>query len=391
MRQHTIPVRPARSLRALAGLLALALLICLASGSLGSAARADDKSDELRDKYKQLEEQLAEEKDELKTIQSHRQDAQSQQQNLKRQRDLLTEQIETLVAAMDETQRKISLKQEEIELKQAEIDGRWDEFKAQMEAMQMMHDTGTVAMLFTATDLYELLTFSDVLQQMSEKQTEVLDFMKTQRAELNAQKEELDADLAQLEADKADMEAKVSELAGNIQSLDSTISAAKAQEQAQQVEIDATEKAYEEAKAEFDRYIASLTASSSNPVFVSGTFVWPTSSSRITQYYGNGHGGVDVGAAAGTPIYAAAEGTVLISGWHDHPYSYGNYVVIDHGGGMSTIYAHMSSRACSSGDYVQQGQVIGYVGNTGYSKGNHLHFEVRVNGTRTNPMNYFSA
>lgn len=388
MRQHTIPVRPARSLRALAALLALALLACLASGSLGSAARADDKSDELRDKYKQLEEQLAEEKDELKTIQSHRQDAQSQQQNLKRQRDLLTEQIETLVAAMDETQRKISLKQEEIELKQAEIDGRWDEFKAQMEAMQMMHDTGTVAMLFTATDLYELLTFSDVLQQMSEKQTEVLDFMKTQRAELNAQKEELDADLAQLEADKADMEAKVSELAGNIQSLDSTISAAKAQEQAQQVEIDATEEAYEKAKQEFDQYVASLTASSSNPVFVSGTFVWPTSSSRITQYYGNGHGGVDVGAPAGTPIYAAAEGSVLVSGTH---YSYGNYVVIDHGGGMSTIYAHMSSRACSSGDYVQQGQVIGYVGNTGYSFGNHLHFEVRVNGARTNPMNYFSA
>lgn len=391
MRQHLISSRPARGLRALAALLALMLLALLLSGSLGGAVRADDKSDELREKYKELEEQLAEEKDELKTIQSRRQSAQSQRQNLERQRQLLTEQIETLVATIDETQRMINLKLQEIEQKQAEIDGRWDEFKAQMMAMQMMHDTGTVAMLFTATDLYELLTFSDVLQQMSEKQTEVLDFMKTQRAELNAQKEELDADLAQLEADKADMEAKVSELAGNIQSLDSTISAAKAQEQAQQVEIDATEAAYEAAKAEFDRYIASLTASSSNPVFVSGTFVWPTSSSRITQYYGGGHGGVDVGAPEGTPIYAAAEGAVLISGWHDHPYSYGNYVVIDHGGGMSTIYAHMSSRACSSGEYVQQGQVIGYVGNTGYSKGNHLHFEVRVNGARTNPMNYFSA
>lgn len=385
---HTHSITKNRWLQALAVLLA-ALLLTIALG--GSAAKADDKSDELRDKYKELEQQLAEEKEEMQSIQARRQNAQSQKESLQRQQQLLTEQIETLVAAMDETQRLIDLKKLEIEDKQAEIDARWDEFKEQMVAMQMMHDTGTVAMLFTATDLYELLTFSDVLQQMSEKQTEVLDFMKTQRAELNAQKEELDTEMAQLEADKAEMESKVSELAGNIQAADNTISAAKAQEQAQQVEIDATEAAYEQAKKEFDDYLRSLTASSFSPEFISGTFIWPTASNRITQYYGGGHGGVDIGASAGTPIYAAAEGNVRVSGWHDHPYSYGNYVVIDHGGGMSTVYGHMSSRACSTGEYVQQGDVIGYVGNTGYSFGNHLHFEVRVNGGRTNPMNYFSS
>lgn len=382
--QRIIP----RGLRLLAALLAL-MLAALALG--GSMARADDKSDELRDKYKELEQQLAEEKEEMQSIQARRQNAQAQKESLQRQQQLLRQQIETLVASIDETQRLIDLKKLEIEAKQAEIDARWDEFKAQMEAMQMMHDTGAVAMLFNAQSLYELLTFSDVLQQMSEKQTDVLDFMKTQRAELDSQKAELDAQMEKLEADKAEMEAKVAELAGNIQAADSTISAAKAQEQAQQVEIDATQAAYEQAKKEFDDYLRSITASSFNPVFLSGTFIWPTNSNRITQYYGNGHGGVDVGAPAGTPIYAAAEGTVRISGWHDHPYSYGNYVVIDHGGGMSTIYAHMSSRACSAGDYVQQGDVIGYVGNTGYSKGNHLHFEVRVNGGRTNPMSYFSS
>lgn len=385
---YTQGVKTGRRLRFLAALLALVVL-ALALG--GGMVRADDKSDELRDKYKELEEQLAQEKKEMQNIQAQRQSAQAQKESLQRQQQLLRQQIETLVAAIDETQRLIDLKKIEIEAKQAEIDTRWDEFKDQMVAMQIMNDSGAVAMLASAESLYELLTFSDVLQQMSEKQVSVLDFMKAQRAELNEQKAELDAEMAQLEADRAEMEAKVAELAGNIQAADKTISAAKAQEQAQQVEIDATEAAYEQAKKEFDDYIRSITASSFNPVFLSGTFIWPTRSNRITQYYGGGHGGVDVGAPAGTPIYAAAEGTVRISGWHDHRYSYGNYVVIDHGGGMSTIYGHMSSRACSAGDYVQQGDVIGYVGNTGYSFGNHLHFEVRVNGGRTNPMGYFSS
>lgn len=385
---HTHGFTANRWLRALAALLALVLL-ALALG--GSMAKADDRSDELRDKYKELEEQLAEEKKEMESIQARRQSAQSQKESLQRQQQLLKEQIETLVATIDETQRLIDRKKLEIEAKQAEIDARWDEFKEQMVAMQIMNDSGAVAMLASAESLYELLTFSDVLQQMSEKQVSVLDFMKQQRAELNEQKAELDADMAQLEADKAEMENKVSELAGNIQAADNTISEARAQEQAQQVEIDATEAAYEQAKKEFDEYLRSLTSSSFSPEFISGTFIWPTNSNRITQYYGGGHGGVDIGAPAGTPIYAAAEGTVRVSGWHDHPYSYGNYVVIDHGGGMSTVYGHMSSRACSTGEYVEQGDVIGYVGNTGYSFGNHLHFEVRVNGGRTNPMNYFSS
>ena len=383
--------KTARPPRALAGLLAFLLLTALLSGSPGGAVRADDKSDELRQKYEQLEQQLADEKKELESIQARRQNAQAERESLQRQQQLIREQIETLVAAMDETQRLIDLKMLEIEAKQAEIDARWDDFKSQMAAMQIMHDSGTVAMLANVQNLYELLTFADTLQQLSEKQAALLDHMKAQRAELNARKAALDEDLARLAADKAEMEAKVGELAASIQAADGTISAAKAQEQAQQAETDAAQAAYEQAKKEFDDYIRSITASTFTPAFLSGSFVWPTSSNWVTQYYGGGHGGIDIGAPAGTPIYAAAEGTVTISGWHDHPYSYGNYVVIDHGGGMSTIYAHMSSRACSAGDYVQQGDVIGYVGSTGYSEGNHLHFEVRTGGSRTDPMAYFNG
>ena len=126
-------------------------------------------------------------------------------------------------------------------------------------------------------------------------------------------------------------------------------------------------------------------------------FCWPTPGyTTITSPYGyrvhpitgklKFHEGVDIGAAGGTPIVAAAAGTVTISRLSS---SYGNYVEIDHGNGLRTRYAHMSKRLCRVGDTVVQGQEIGLVGSTGNSTGDHCHFEVRVNGTTYNPMQYF--
>ncbi len=97
------------------------------------------------------------------------------------------------------------------------------------------------------------------------------------------------------------------------------------------------------------------------------------------------HEGIDLGAGFGTPIRAAAAGTIINAGWLG---GYGNLVVIDHGGGISTAYGHQSSIAVGNGQSVSQGQVIGYVGSTGHSTGPHLHFEVRVNGAAADPLGY---
>ena len=129
-----------------------------------------------------------------------------------------------------------------------------------------------------------------------------------------------------------------------------------------------------------------------------GTFAWPSVSSYITSPYGTRvhpvtktvktHTGIDIGASHGTNIYAAASGTVLVSGWNSG--GYGNYVVIDHGGGVTTLYAHCSALLVSSGQSVTKGQVIAKIGSTGISTGPHLHFEVLKNGSHTNPMAYFN-
>jgi murein DD-endopeptidase MepM/ murein hydrolase activator NlpD len=116
-------------------------------------------------------------------------------------------------------------------------------------------------------------------------------------------------------------------------------------------------------------------------------FIWPVSGPITSGFgwrWGRMHEGIDIGAACGTPIRAAASGTVVYAGWMD---GYGNIIVIDHGGGFATAYGHQSALYVGGGS-VSQGQVIGAVGYTGHSTGCHLHFEVRVNGTPVNPLNY---
>ncbi len=123
-----------------------------------------------------------------------------------------------------------------------------------------------------------------------------------------------------------------------------------------------------------------------------GNFTWPVPGfTNISCGYSSGHKAIDISGGGrtiyGTPIVAADSGKVVTATYH---YSYGNYVMIDHGGGYSTLYAHASSLAVSVGQTVTKGQTIAYVGSTGNSTGPHLHFEVRVNGNRQNPFNWFS-
>lgn len=116
--------------------------------------------------------------------------------------------------------------------------------------------------------------------------------------------------------------------------------------------------------------------------------IWPVSgpvTSPFGERWGRMHDGIDIGVPEGTPIHAAAAGRVIYCGWEE---GYGNFTVIDHGGGIATAYAHQSQIAVSCGQDVAQGQVIGYSGNTGHSTGPHLHFEVRVNGSAVDPMGY---
>lgn len=172
----------------------------------------------------------------------------------------------------------------------------------------------------------------------------------------------------------------------------------KAREEAARREAEARRQAQlaaqrrAQAQAQIRRQAAtSPTVRRSN--FVSeGGYTYPVKNFVITTYFGRRgafqryHTGLDMAAPYGTPIYAARSGQVEVAGWSS--WGYGYHVIIDHGGGVETLYGHMSRFVVSAGEWVERGQLIGYVGSTGWSTGPHLHFEVRVGGTPRNPLAY---
>lgn len=374
--------------RTACGMLAAALL----APALLAPVFADYKSD-----WEQAEKELSEEKEKYEQIESSKDKAQAQKQSLKNQQSIILDQISQSIEQINQKELEISNQEQVIAEKQAEIDERWGDFKDRMQAMQVMHDSGAVAMITSAQSLYDLLTFSSTLQQVSEKDTEVLEEMNQQKAELEAEKQELEQAMAELESAKAALEDKSDQLSANIQAQDATISKLDADAKAQEQVVAEKQKLADEAEAAYEQWVQQ-NASSGSGVCAEG-FIWPLpSAGRVTTEFGadqwvngvfsSGHKGLDIAIAGGTPIYAAHNGTVAATTGH---WSYGNVVMIDNGDGISTLYAHMRSAAIVSvGQTVTQGQVIGYVGSTGNSSGNHLHFEVRVNGVRQNPRNYIS-
>lgn len=374
--------------RTACGMLAAALL----APALLAPAAADYKSD-----WEQAEKELSEEKEKYEQIESSKDKAQAQKQSLKNQQSIILDQISQSIEQIQQKELEIANQEQVIAEKQAEIDERWGDFKDRMQAMQVMHDSGAVAMITSAQSLYDLLTFSSTLQQVSEKDTEVLEEMNQQKAELEAEKQELEQAMAELESAKAALEDKSDQLSANIQAQDATISKLDADAKAQEQVVAEKQKLADEAEAAYEQWVQQ-NASSGSGVCAEG-FIWPLpGAGRVTTEFGadqwvngvfsSGHKGLDIAIAGGTPIYAAHNGTVAATTGH---WSYGNVVMIDNGDGISTLYAHMQSAAIVSvGQTVTQGQVIGYVGSTGNSSGNHLHFEVRVNGVRQNPRNYIS-
>ena len=381
----------------------------------------------LQTKLDKLSQSINQHKKELSDAKKKESAAKALESELKERVTVLQDQISVLggqIAAVQNSigekeqqigvmQTQITDKQTQIEQKQNEIDGQWDDFKKHMAAMQELRDGGSVAMLSAVNDLYELLTFNEVMQDISIKDTEIMNNMKSAKQELEDDKAALEEQKAGLEAERAELQSQKSELdsqnaqmKGKQSELNNSISAAKlsaaeaqAAQQKAQAAIESDELNYEAVKKEIQKMIAA--ASASKPQLSFSGFACPLKSySRISSEYGwrknpvSGvnklHAGIDFAAAGGTPIYAAASGYVQVAGWSTG--GYGNYVIIYHGkmsdgNTYSTLYAHMRSVATSAGKYVKQGELIGYVGTTGNSTGNHLHLEVWKGGSKANAVN----
>ena len=399
-----------RAMRAASLFLAAACL--LLSVSVYPVTAATSMSS-LQNKLDKLSQSIVQHKKELSNAKKKEQAAKALESELKEKVTVVQSQISVLKGQIAEVQNSIGLKEQEIAAKEqqitekeAEIADQWGDFKQHMAAMQELRDGGSVAMLSAVNDLYELLTFNEVMQDISIKDTEILDNMKNAKEALESDKLTLESQRSELQSKKADLDAQNSQMRAKQNELNSSVAAAQMSaaeaQQAQkdaQAAIESDEMNYEAVKKQIQKMIAA--AAASKPTLSFTGFICPLKSySRISSEYGwrknpvtgvnKLHAGTDFAAPGGTPIYAAASGYVQVAGWSSG--GYGNYVIIYHGkmsdgNQYSTLYGHMRSVATSAGKYVQQGEIIGYVGSTGNSTGNHLHLEVWKGGSKANAVN----
>ena len=285
--------------------------------------------------------------------------------------------VDNLNYMISQTASEISNTEAKIEKKEKEMAEREDNLNERLKVMYKNGSVGFVDILLGSSSISEFVSNMEIIQKIYKNDVEVLETLQKEhdelqeiKATLKERKERLAAQKTELASDKAELDVKKKEL----------------------------EAEEDKLKAEADRLTAEIIKlMDKNSPYVGGEFTWPCPASRyISSSFGNRlhptlhvwkfHTGIDIGCSAGKDIVAAASGKVIMSKVYG---GYGNCVMIDHGGGIVTLYGHASKLLVSEGQTVKRGQTIALVGSTGRSTGPHLHFEVRKNGEYINPMNYF--
>lgn len=374
---------------------------------------ADNKSDlkEAEKEKEELEKDLKEAQELIDSLKDSKSDIKDAVKQLDAQLDEVSAKVKKLEQQLAEKQQEISDAEAALADAQAKEAVQYENMKKRIKFMYENSQTSTAEMLFSSKDFSEFLNTAEYITQISQYDRKMLEeYQNTQETIAETQEilkkeyEEIAKLEEQVKAEKqavAALEAaKKGELADVSEDLADAEQIAKVYEEEikAQNEVIAQIQAAQQQQANNAGNSANAGGGSGGGQTVQGTgsMLWPCPSShKITSDYGpresptagasTNHKGIDIGAAYGADIVAADSGVVIVSTYSN---SAGNYIVIDHGNGICTVYMHASSRLVSVGNTVTRGQVIAKVGSTGYSTGNHLHFGVTVNGSYVNPWGY---
>ncbi len=300
--------------------------------------------------------------------------------------------IEYAVSLVNAYSSQIAAKEHEIAVMEEKIANKYNEFVEWIKLTSENGDVSYLRMILETDNFTDFLSNTERIANIIEYQNRLMKELDIALAKLQQDKEALIIYKTGQETTKATLEqqkTKMADLAVKSANYISDLQKNRTQLEAQKLE---SERQMELLNQELIVLLEKI--AQQNAVYIGGTYMWPAQSdyTRISSGYGyrgrEFHYAIDIPVGYGTDIYASNGGKIIRSTYH---YSYGNYVLIDHGGGQATLYAHLSKLRVSEGDMVSQGDVIGLGGSTGYSTGNHLHFEVRINGAPVNPLDYVSA
>ena len=433
----------------MAGILATVMLLTLILSILPSAATAATSSSEIRNQINELEKQQAELDKEMAEIQKQYQENANDMQDMVNQKNVIDQEIANLNAQMELINEQIAAfnlliadKQDELDAAQEKLAGLNEQNKARIRAMEEEGDLSYWAVLFKASSFADLLDRIAMIEEIAKADKRRLDEMSVAANEVKAAMADLQLQLAEQEEaidelteaslvqeeKRAKAEELLTQLVAKGEEYETMMDESEAAQDELLLEIAAKEKEFDQAK--YREWLATsivTTKATQAPTKPSGGgnsgggsggsgggggseggsggggggqtsssgWLTPVSGYRITSVFGmrwhpvhggyRMHNGVDMACSQGTPIYATRSGQVTTATYEKNA---GYYVSINHGDGFSSVYMHMTHYVVKSGNYVSQGQLIGYVGSTGASTGPHLHFGISYNGSYVNPMKY---
>jgi murein DD-endopeptidase MepM/ murein hydrolase activator NlpD len=378
-----------RILRVLAALLVATMLVL--TGTVFA-------TDELEEKY-----------DELQRLQEQIRETESRLGSVRRQERGVLEELSVLEQRLEQAQRELARLEKELKATENQISETTRalaEAEAELERqveilgnrLRALYENGTVTyldVLLSATDFSDFLNRADLMQDIISQDVVLLESIQQKREEIAQKKAELEEQRERLLTLQQQAEAKKAQIEADAAQREQLLEKIQAEKDVYEAALDELERT----SRKLEEMIRRLQQERSGEALVSpgkGAMQWPTGPTRrISSPFGmrhhpilgtnRMHSGLDIVAPHGQAVYAAAPGTVLFSGPQG---GYGNTVIIDHGGGISTLYGHNSALLVKAGDTVIRGQTIARVGSTGLSTGPHVHFEVRVNGSPVNPMDW---
>ena len=383
--------------RILCAVLALLMLLGAATAVSVRPAYATKTEAELEEEQRKaaqvaaLEQKKKEQQEKLKELEKQIAEAKAKKNDVMATKNLLDQRNQLLLEQIDDTQNQIDDAAAQIARYELLEEEQYTLFCQQVREEEERGSLSYLSVLFKATSMADLLNRMEFVNEVAEYNKRIISALQETRENIKAEKAEMEAKETQLSEQQDELQGKLDE---TTKLMNEYAADQKALEQLH----DAEAKAADEIDAQLERLIADSDVVPSNE-----GFIWPVSTSKkISSPVGSrvapggfgstNHKGVDICAAAGTPIYASAGGTVTKAGYNKAGAGtgYGYSIIISHGSGYTTVYAHCLSLAVHSGQTVKQGQLIGYVGSTGRSSGNHCHFEIRRNGSYIAPQNVFN-
>lgn len=370
-----------------------------------TTSNLDSQYEQLQQQQKDIEKQQTEVKKKLQSNSADQAAIKQQIGLINNNMSAIKSQIDLLNTQIDDCNQKIADKNAEIDKTQKEIEKNTEIYKERVCSMYEIGNVSRIEVLLSSKSMQDFLTRYDLIRMIQQHDKDLISKLNTDKTKLDTEKKDLDTQKAQLVAKQSTLDSQKKKYEAQDSESTKLYSQLKGESSKLQDQIDRLDKLEQEANDKLKEIIKKKQeeAEKKNPSsgYVGGTWLWPIQnmpgqyiSSPFGPRAGHSvpHSGIDIAAAGinGHPILASNSGTVIEAGY-DRIYGY--HVIIDHGGGMSTLYGHCSKLAVSEGATVKRGQVIGYVGNTGNvvslgGGGYHLHFQIMKYGTPLNPLNY---